>query len=153
LCVLIEHNVNPRQLVVYEFDPLRGKGGELSKIDAGSIPQFGGDLAPDGSRVAIPGFDSIKLLSTRDGSISELVLKGSGDVVSSKWSADGKTIFASSLTSSGVKLFRVSLNGHADVLWEWRGLPFSWAIPSPDGRCLAMLGATTDSNVWMIEDF
>ena len=28
-----------------------------------------------------------------------------------------------------------------------------WGAPSPDGRHLAILGGTQDSNVWMLENF
>jgi hypothetical protein len=51
-------------------------------------------------------------------------------------------------------LLHINLNGRAKVLWELAGHNvYLRAIPSPDGRHLAMLGSLVDDNVWMMENF
>jgi hypothetical protein len=68
------------------------------------------------------------------------------------WAIDGKGFYVGS--SDGV-LFFVDLDGHTEVLWKketlWGAGPRG--LPSPDGRHLAMLGWTIDSNIWMLENF
>jgi len=55
--------------------------------------------------------------------------------------------------STQVLLF-VDLNGNAHALLEGeRYAPLVYAIPSPDGRYLALRKAAGDINVWMIENF
>ena len=70
------------------------------------------------------------------------------------WAIDGKGFFVGGTTPGGVLLF-VDMNGQADVLWKRETL---WdnglrGLPSPDGRHVAMLGWTMNSNVWMLENF
>jgi hypothetical protein len=47
------------------------------------------------------------------------------------------------------------MDGTTDVLWKRETL-FNYGpagIPSPDGRHLAILGHTINSNIWMLENF
>ena len=58
----------------------------------------------------------------------------------------------------GDVLLRVDLEGHAQVVWQHKGLTdfsseLTRGIPSPDGRYLAVSAYTNDSNVWMLEKF
>jgi hypothetical protein len=76
------------------------------------------------------------------------------------WAADGKAVFIShpGLMESpsgpiGTTLLRVDLHGNVQPLWETRGARYTWGIPSPDGKYLAIRGATTERNAWMIENF
>jgi hypothetical protein len=76
------------------------------------------------------------------------------------WAADGKSLFVSHSGlmgspsgSMGATLLRVDLQGHVLPLWETKDGRFTWAIPSPDGRYLAILGAASGRNTWMIENF
>ena len=50
-------------------------------------------------------------------------------------------------------LLYVDLKGHATAVWDQKGNPTTWGVPSPDGRQLAVTSLTVDSNVWMIENF
>ena len=68
------------------------------------------------------------------------------------WTADGKGLFTSSMQPSGV-LLHVDLQGHANILWEPKGTQMPWAIPSPDGRHVAMPGYAQNSNAWMMQNF
>jgi Tol biopolymer transport system component len=69
------------------------------------------------------------------------------------WAADGKGFFTSSANPQGSALLYVDLKGDARVLWEQEGAMQTSAVPSPDGRHLAVLDWTQDSNIWMVEDF
>jgi hypothetical protein len=54
---------------------------------------------------------------------------------------------------TGATLLFIDLKGQVSAIWEQRGGLWTWDVPSPDGRHLAILGFTLDSNVRMIEDF
>jgi hypothetical protein len=47
------------------------------------------------------------------------------------------------------------MRGNSQVLWKKEGIPgtLQYAIPSPDGRHLAISNWTFDGNIWMMENF
>ena len=71
------------------------------------------------------------------------------------WSADGAGLLMRSTTSNSTPvLLFVDREGNARVVWEGeRYAPLDYAIPSPDGRYLALRKGAGDINVWMIENF
>ena len=70
------------------------------------------------------------------------------------WAADGKTLWVSASTTAGTNaMLNVDLRGRARTVWEQTKMTVGWAIPSPDGRHLALLQASGNSNVWMVENF
>jgi Tol biopolymer transport system component len=69
------------------------------------------------------------------------------------WSADGRSLFTTSHRHEGDStLLNVTLDGRASVLLHARDEVYS-AIPSPDGRSLAITEASGTQNVWQIENF
>jgi hypothetical protein len=67
-------------------------------------------------------------------------------VISIDWSADGKSLLVSWLNDdSESALLRVALDGRASVLLRSRN--DIWAVPSPDGRLLAIGEVTLTKNV------
>jgi hypothetical protein len=76
------------------------------------------------------------------------------------WEPDGKALLvtASGAAPPGDLLLHVDLEGRAQVVWQHKGVTgFNYeairGVPSPDGRHLAVLGYTNDSNVWLLENF
>ena len=69
------------------------------------------------------------------------------------WAPDGKGFYVSSRSPRGATLLYIDVGGHAIPMWEQKGSFETWGVPSPDGRHLAILGYTVDSNVWMLENF
>jgi len=86
----------------------------------------------------------------------EVVVKDWPRLFSADWSADGAGLLIASETShwgTQVLLF-VDLEGKARVLWKGEKYgPLQWAVPSPDGRHLALMRWVGESNVWMLENF
>jgi Tol biopolymer transport system component len=112
------------------------------------------DLSPDGSQIAMTREGVIQLLSVKSGVTTDLAVRGWNGFWSVNWSADGNALFVSSQTSQDTTLLRVDLRGEATALWHEKLNFFGTiGIPSPDGRHLAVASYTTDSNVWMIENF
>jgi hypothetical protein len=47
----------------------------------------------------------------------------------------------------------VDLQGNVHALWEQEGSTQAFGISSPDSRHLAIYGALSNSNIWMMEGF
>ncbi len=143
----------------FSFDSDLGKDGEIAKITtiAGGVDW---SLSPNGSMLAIIQHggieDRIRYLSLRTGVAREVVVKDWPHLWSVDWSADGAGLLIPSTTSNWgnpVLLF-VDLDGKAGVIWEGEKYgPLNWAIPSPDGRHLALMRWVGENNVWMLENY
>jgi eukaryotic-like serine/threonine-protein kinase len=171
LCVFAEYTPDHRQLVFTAFDPVKGRGSELTRFDTDPTIQakYGWDLSSDGTRIATLKYSTgvIHILPLGHGESQEIVVKGWNSLLSLNWAADGKGIFASSQTKKGSVLLRLDLKGNAYVLWEQSGSiapwnrPFGdksgpsapWAVPSPDGHHLAIYDWKLSANMWMMENF
>ena len=155
LCVLTEGSPDQRQLTFIAFDPIEGRGRELMKIetDPAGIYSFG--LSPDASRLAVEKINEgrIRILSLDGSAPRDVKVKGWASLNSLDWATDGKGFFASSQSPQGATLLHIDLEGNAQALWTQKGSFQTWGVPSPDGKSLAILGATIESNVWMIENF
>jgi len=146
-----------REIILWAFDPVQGKGRELTRISVS--PSEGYDLAvsPDGSLIAMAnGLDPegrIRILSSTGEPERDVVVKGWGDFCGVNWQADGKGFFVTSLSPRGASLLHVSMDGRARVLWEQKGSGHLYGVSSQNGRYLAFAGSTAESNVWLIENF
>jgi serine/threonine protein kinase len=168
ICAIAEESSYGKQLVFTGFDPVKGRGGELARFetdqaaeyDAGSstgirVP-YVWDLSPDGTRIAV--------LRRSEGRIYLLPLNGQAhqdirplawsNLETLDWAADSKGFFTCSL-QRGSTLLYVDLSGNAHVLWSPKASPndATRAVPSPDGRHVAVLAFTQNSNIWMMENF
>ena len=162
-CVVLEGSQNRKQFLVSLVDPLKGRGKLLRSIDTDPAALPADGLSPDGSTFAIarriePNIH-IHLISLARARDREIELNGWGNITGLDWSADGKGFFCGSLSAGGGILSYVDMAGKSQVLWEHKGAAPSVfdamnAIPSPDGRYLAMPGGSVvTSNVWMVEHF
>jgi len=137
----------------YRFDVKNGKSTDPPQID----PPINWSLSPDGSQLAVivvrPNQGTIQLRSTSTGKTHDLVVKGWSGLMGGDWSADGRSLFTTSHSHEGDStLLNVTLDGRAFVLLHSRSEVFS-AIPSPDGRLLAITEDSGAKNVWQIENF
>lgn len=153
-CVLNERDSNGKQLLFYVLDPMRGKGRELTSMNADLTRFYNWDISPDGSRVAVaipPGQPEghIRILPIGGGKVGDLTLRDWQNLESLDWSPDGRGWYISNITDTASTLLYVDLQGHATPL----GQDINWAVPSPDGRHLALSKVTVTSNAWMIENF
>jgi len=159
-CVVIEESRDNEQLIVTEFDPLKGKGKLLRTIEKEPYRGLNHALSPDGSILAITpgGLPEIhlRLFSLTGSADREIVVKGWPNLTSMEWSADGKGLYCGSSLSDGSRLLYVDLTGSAQVLWAARdmgGNQFVGGVPSPDGRYLAISAGSHSSHAWMVEGF
>ena len=158
LCVVGEVSADRKQLVLAAFDPAKGRGRELVRITARLQPEMvSWDLSPDGSRIAYAESDDqegrIHFVSLAGGAIPDLVVRSCYGFSALAWAADSEGLFVTSTGVNATRILYVDLQGHAYPLWEHQGSWISCPVPSPDGRHLAILGPTGDSNAWMLENF
>jgi Tol biopolymer transport system component len=151
-----------KRLVFMSFDPMNGKGQEVAHIDDDLPYSFNWTLSPDGLTLAIAKANKldiltqpvIRLLTLKDGKERSISLKDWSSINSLDWTADGKRLWVSASTNTGIHaMLNVDLQGRARPVWEQTKMYVGWAIPSPDGRYIALLQASGNSNVWMVENF
>ena len=172
ICVIAELTVDRKQLVFTALDPLKGRGRELARFDTdpATDTNYVWDLSPEGTRVAVVRYSEgrIRIVPMDRQPPREIVVKGWKNLQSVDWAADGKALFVSSLTPVSSTLLHVDLQGNARLLLEQKGStspagrPWdqslggpsaSWAVPSPDGRHLAIYDWKLSANMWMMENF
>jgi Tol biopolymer transport system component len=67
------------------------------------------------------------------------------------WAADGKSLFVHNEANQKLSILNVDLHGNAHLV---RDDVWSSDLPaSPDGRYLAFMSQTVNSNLWMMENF
>jgi len=158
LCVIAEVTEDRKQAVVKSLDPVKGRGRELARIDIDpniQDPYCDCQTSPDGTRLAVDlrGEGPIHIRSLRGGQEQVIQPKGLDLRGNYHWAADGRGLYVSSTVKGNTALLHVDLQSNAHVVWENHGNNATWGIPSPDGRHLAILGWTTNSNMWMMENF
>ena len=169
LCVFSEETPDRKHLLFTAFDPAQGSKHELTRVDLNPDAPYGWDVSPDASLLGFAQSDEreghIRILSLPDGKAREVLVKGWNGFSWLHWAADGKALFITAAgaanvagaANAGAELLRVDMQGRAQVVWQAGSSAFTyWAprgVPSPNGRYLAVLGYTTDSNVWLLENF
>jgi len=142
------------QLVFSLFDSLSGNPREVAKVQ----PPGDWSLSPDGTSIAAVTFNAgdsrIQLISLSGRPTREIAVKGWNSLTSLDWAAEGKGFFVSSNPTGRLStLLYVDLMGNAHALWQVKNFQATWAIPSRNGKYVAMPAPTVGSNVWMVDNF
>ena len=129
----------------------QGRGRELLRH---ARTDGNGSLSPDGRWYAhlLSPPKSIRVVDLETGSSRTVDVQQLGFLSSLDWMADGNGFYCSSgAMGQGAVLARVDMDGKSKVVHREPGARQIWAVPSPDGKRIAMAGATLDSNVWLME--
>jgi serine/threonine protein kinase len=161
LCVLAEPAKDWKQMSVTAFDPVKGRGLELTRFDIDSNEQNHSclcDLSPDGTRLVVASGSKgpIQILSLRGEPAQIVPAKGLAPLNFLHWTGDGKGLLATRMTNRGGELLHVDLQGNATVLGkcsESTQARECFGLSSPDGRHLAMNEGRLNANMWMMENF
>jgi serine/threonine protein kinase len=151
-CVIVERRSN--QETVSLLEPFK-KGRELFKVPATEDI----NISPDGTRIAyiVPtGLPRRQVRIVRlDGTVDhDITVPVARHLHTLDWAADGRSLYAADSSDKGSSLLQIDVrSGDAQVLWRVPSSHAPRAIPSPDGRHLAIRGGSTDSNVWLLEKF
>ena len=162
LCIYSSADSNRQSF--FSFDPMNGTGKLLATFEGGPLDW---SLSPDGKYLATvkwggqtdPG---IQILSIADNSKRTIPVRGWAAISFVDWSADGKSLWACAFNPrkgwwfefwETFALLNIDLNGNVTATPAKGNISFYWAIPSPDGRRLALRAGTNSSNVWLVENF
>lgn len=148
-------------MIFFKFDPSTGARKEWISVSNAS-PEWEGynwTLSPDGKVVAlakgkmhVSTSAEIRLVPLEGGAEKVLHIPGWAGLSTIDWAADGKSIWASArLRGETRTLVNIDLQGRAKPVLEEKTPHVGWAIPSRDGKRLAILEATGNSNVWLLE--
>jgi len=144
-------------LTFLRFDPDREGGTQFLQIKDELAQAYNWSFSPDGKTLAIAkgkwGGDEprIRLVSLDGGPDRWLSIQGWQGLSSIDWAADSKSIWAPTTGDKENALLRIDLQGNATVAWRPKGVNVSWAIPSRDGKLLALHVNSSSANVWMLE--
>ena len=163
LCVFSEESPDHKQLIFSAFEPSQeARRRELTRVNLKQpATSYSWDLSLDGSHLALAQYElhegRIQILPLAGGGVREVNVRGWNGLWCLFWAADARGLFVSANeTGPRNTLLYVDLEGRSQVLWQqWFPLtaPNGTGIPSPDGRYLAVLADSTDSNVWLLENF
>jgi hypothetical protein len=144
----------------FSFDAVTGTKRELKQFTRSSELKFNWTLSGDGSMLAlapwrqgqVPG--EIQIFSIGTGKQRILTLNGWTKITSIDWAADSRSIWVSACDLSGTQtLLKVDLHGKVTPMLQDTQRNMGWAIPSPDGRRVAIWQASGSSNVWSLQGF
>jgi len=144
-------------LTFFRFDPLKGSGAQVFQLKDELSQMYNWSLSPDGTTLAIAkgkfGQDEprIRLVSLTGAPERSLTVQGWPGLASLDWATDSKSIFAATSGEKGNALLRIGLQGTVSPLWRPKEVGVSWAIPSRDGKYLALHVRSSTANVWMLE--
>jgi hypothetical protein len=85
--------------------------------------------------------------------VHEIPVKGWDNLESIAWTANGAGLFASTRKQRTFMLLSIDSGGNVRVLWTERGATGLDAVPSPDGRHVAMFRRVLNENMWTMENF
>jgi eukaryotic-like serine/threonine-protein kinase len=139
------------------FDPMKGTLRQAAKLEE-TPSGWNWGLSPDGTLVAAVQVGAtqhqIRLVSLAGQPAREITVKDWNNFMSLDWAADGKGFFISSNPTGRVDtVLYVDLAGNATPLWQVKNSQSAWAIPSHNGKYVAIPAPTTECNVWMVENF
>lgn len=142
-------------VVISSIDPVAGKGAELARApsNTGAI-----NLLPDGEAFAYVPMDTgsrnhVRIVSFKGGPHKDIVVQRATSLASLDWLSSGEGFFSTDVTPEHSRVLFISPDGTSRVLWSPTQMTAEWVIPSPDGRHLAMLVSTRQSNAWMVTNF
>jgi Tol biopolymer transport system component len=153
-CVVLD--TEGADIVVSAVDPVHGKGAELARIPASTTAAA---LLPDGEGLAFVATgengrqNRIRMLSFTGKPVRDVLASDANWLASLDGLSDGSGFFSLDTPTNRHNFLFIRPDGTSQVLWSPPGLAGGWAIPSPDGKHVAINAELTQSNIWMITDF
>jgi eukaryotic-like serine/threonine-protein kinase len=156
LCITVDNPPPFQRLRFLTLDPIKGVGAELAKLDLGEAPNdLDWEISPDGTKIVVYRGDAgrIYVLSLHDASRREFRIKEWPAFNSLSWTSDSKAFLVTAHRQDIAVLLSVDMQGNSTPIWQKNGSDEISAIPSPDGRHLAMLQTTLSGNMWAMQNF
>jgi len=145
-------------LVFVAFDSKSGERKELFRVGDPDWQQYNWSLRPDGKMLVLAKkmrastSTEIKLVHLNGGAERVIPIKDWAGIGTIDWAADGKSMWASAIVRGESRaMLNIDLQGNAKAVLQENKPYVGWAIPSQDGKRLAIWEASGGSNVWMLE--
>ena len=158
VCIVSEFSADHLNLLI--FDPANGEKRPLKRFEGSDWYMYNWTLSPDGSTLALakyqrlPGPAEIRLFGIASATERALTLKDWTAISSLDWTADGRSIWVTASSPTGIQtLLHVDLRGEAKPVFQEPEKYLGWAIPSPNGRHVAIWEASSSSNAWLLDGF
>jgi Tol biopolymer transport system component/DNA-binding winged helix-turn-helix (wHTH) protein len=158
VCLFSKFSTNG--LVFMTFDPVSGKENEFTRIVDPEWYLHNWTLSPDGTTLALSKKHrvqepaAIRLLPVAGGTERTITFPPWAGVAFIDWAADGRSLWVRASSPAGTQtLLNVDLHGNAKPALQESERDLGWAIPSPDGRHVAIWEASGSSNAWLLENF
>jgi hypothetical protein len=158
VCILSKFSRNG--LVFMTFDPVRGKEKDFTRIEDPEWYLHNWTLSPDGTTLALSKKHRtqeqarIRLLPVAGGTERTISCAPWSGVAFIDWAADGRSLWVRASSPTGTQtLLNVDLHGRVKPALQESERDLGWAIPSPDGRHVAIWEASGSSNAWLLENF
>jgi len=154
-CAFAEQSADSHQLIFSAFDPVKGRGYELARIPWNASRHYNWALSPDGKYITAAQDEQGTILIRRINgpAIPDITVKGWPGIDNMDFAADSKALIMNSIPNGRKILLYVDLSGNARVLWQPESPHVGFAVPSHDGKYLAIEGETISSNIWSLKDF
>jgi len=155
--VCVYSTITDAGLSFFRFDLSGGEAERFFAIKDELAQLYNWSLSPDGTTLAIAkgkwgdGEPRIHLVSLQGSSDRWLTIHGAAGVSALDWAADSRSLWAGTSADKENELLRIDLDGNARVVWHPKNVAVAWAIPSRDGKYLALHVRSNSANVSMIE--
>ena len=147
-------------LAIVQFDSVTGAMKEIFRTSDTGWQNYNWTLAPDGKLLAlckemrVSQDATIRLVSLDRRTERVIHLNEWAGILAFDWAADGKSFWASAMLRGEARaLVSIDLRGNVRQALHGEKPYIGWAIPSRDGKHLAMWQSTGGSNAWMLEGF
>jgi serine/threonine protein kinase/Tol biopolymer transport system component len=153
VCVIAQ--TEGQGFIISEFDPVKGKGREIYRDR--HVEHLW--LSSDGKLISTTSGNGseakIVLRSFSTGAVvQEVPVRGVTMMTGFDFAPDGKGFFVGDRSLTEARELYIDLAGNSSILWRQPGIDsWIWGTPSPDGKYLALMMFTDDSNVYMIDKF
>lgn len=144
---------------LFTFDPKNGNAVALSEIE-GKLDSFNWVLSHDGKYLAWQSENtSSKQFGVRVFTLTgklkcEVPVQGWLDLYGLDWAADSQSLWACARDAQGNSaLLNVGLDHKITTVLSHPYLSLEWAVPSPDGRYLALVQNSNRSNISLLTNF
>ena len=154
-CAFAEQSADGRELVFAAFDPLKGRGRELARAPSNLARHYNWALSPDGKYISVAQEEqgTIYLRGTDGQVLPDITVKNWPGPDNMDFAADSKALLMNAAPNGLKTLLYVEFTGRARQLWQPQGLRAGWAMPTRDGKRLAIEGESVSSNIWSLKDF
>ena len=147
-CIVVD--LQGGKTIISSLDPLQGKGAVLATLP----PMEDGYILPSGSEFFyLAQGNHIRIVSFRGMPPSDITVRDASFLANPHPLADGSGLLSVNRTSDRAELLYITRDGRSRVLWAPDFARVAVAVPSRDGRHLAIGTATPGGNVWLMSDF